>query len=235
MNLYLSNQVLIKLDQLKLLIAVSQSAFPCFWPSCHIIPNTCWVPTKSVLTLVIIAAQRRKWCEVFRRCCWVLGLRDPRSIACEVWSLHFQDKLYNSDNLYSLLILFSWYYCWFFTDEVTICMELDPAIHIVMHSVLSLKTGCDSHPLGSHPESSGRPCNAGWCSDPRSAGADRCFIGYQPSSERGAPARADRYFIGRHSSFWKRRSPRADHRFSHCHRSSFRSRSLLHQLSLPPL
>jgi hypothetical protein len=28
MNLYLSKQVLIKLDQLKLLIAVSQSAFP---------------------------------------------------------------------------------------------------------------------------------------------------------------------------------------------------------------
>jgi hypothetical protein len=41
MNLYLSNQVLIKFDQLKLLIAVSQSAFPLFWPSCHIIPNTC--------------------------------------------------------------------------------------------------------------------------------------------------------------------------------------------------
>jgi hypothetical protein len=32
-NLYLSNQVLIKLDQLKLLIAVSQSAFSYFWPS----------------------------------------------------------------------------------------------------------------------------------------------------------------------------------------------------------
>jgi hypothetical protein len=41
MNLYLSNQVLIKFDQLKLLIAVSQSVFPCFWPSCHIISNTC--------------------------------------------------------------------------------------------------------------------------------------------------------------------------------------------------
>jgi hypothetical protein len=41
MNLYLSNQVLIKLDQLKLLIAVSQLAFPCFWPLCHIIHNTC--------------------------------------------------------------------------------------------------------------------------------------------------------------------------------------------------
>ena len=23
----------------------------------------------------------------------------PQSIACEVWSLHFQDKLYNSDSL----------------------------------------------------------------------------------------------------------------------------------------
>jgi hypothetical protein len=38
--LYLSNQVLIKFDQLKLFIAVSQSAFSCFWPSYHIIPNT---------------------------------------------------------------------------------------------------------------------------------------------------------------------------------------------------
>jgi hypothetical protein len=41
MNLYLSNQVLIKFDQLKLLIAVSQLAFSYFCPSCHIIPNTC--------------------------------------------------------------------------------------------------------------------------------------------------------------------------------------------------
>jgi hypothetical protein len=41
MNLYLSNQMLIKFDQLKFLIVVSQSAFPCFWPSYRIIPNTC--------------------------------------------------------------------------------------------------------------------------------------------------------------------------------------------------
>jgi hypothetical protein len=40
MNLYLSNKVLIKLDQLELLIGVSRSAFPYFWPLCHIIPNT---------------------------------------------------------------------------------------------------------------------------------------------------------------------------------------------------
>jgi hypothetical protein len=107
MNLYLSNQVLIKFDQLKLLIAVSQLAFSYFCPSCHIIPNTCWVPTISVLTLVIIAAQRRKWCKVFWKWCWVLDLRNSRSIACEIWSLRFQDKLYNSHSLYSLLIIFS--------------------------------------------------------------------------------------------------------------------------------
>jgi hypothetical protein len=33
--------------------------------------------------------------------------------------------------------------------EVTICMELDPGIHIVMHSVWSLKTGCDTDTHGS--------------------------------------------------------------------------------------
>jgi hypothetical protein len=41
MNLYHSNQMLVKLDQLKLFIAVIQSVFPCFWHSYHIIPNTC--------------------------------------------------------------------------------------------------------------------------------------------------------------------------------------------------
>jgi hypothetical protein len=41
MNLYLSNHVLIKLDQQKLFIAVSQSVIPYFWPPYYIIPNTC--------------------------------------------------------------------------------------------------------------------------------------------------------------------------------------------------
>jgi hypothetical protein len=41
MNLYLSNQVLIKYDQLKLLTVVSWSTFPYFWHLYHIIPNTC--------------------------------------------------------------------------------------------------------------------------------------------------------------------------------------------------
>ena len=33
-------------------------------------------------------------------------MRNLQSIACEVWSLRFQDKLYNSDNLLFVVILF---------------------------------------------------------------------------------------------------------------------------------
>ena len=55
------------------------------------------------------------------------------------WSHHFQDKLYNSYNL--LIIAFTWYCYWLFTYNVSICMKLDPGIHIAMHSVLSLKPG----------------------------------------------------------------------------------------------
>ena len=33
-------------------------------------------------------------------------MRNPHSIACEVWSLRFQDKLYNSDSLLFVLIFF---------------------------------------------------------------------------------------------------------------------------------
>ena len=100
---------------------------------------SCWVPTISVLTLAYCCSEGESCGEVFLRCCWVLGVRNPRSIACEVWSLRFQDKLYNSDNL--LIIAFMWYYYKLFTYDVSICMKLDPGIHIAMHSVLSLKPG----------------------------------------------------------------------------------------------
>ena len=60
----------------------------------------------------LLLLRRESWCEVFRRWCWVLGVRSPKSIACEVWSLHFQNKLYNSDSL--LIVLFS-----FLHDTVT--------------------------------------------------------------------------------------------------------------------
>jgi hypothetical protein len=37
----------------------------------------------------------------------VLGVRNPQSTACEVWSLRFQDLSVNSDNLpFSYVILF---------------------------------------------------------------------------------------------------------------------------------
>jgi hypothetical protein len=91
--------------------------------------------------LLYLLLRRESRCEVCWRWCWVQGLRNPRSIACEVGSHRFQDKLYNFENLFSLLVLFSWYCYWLFTNEVTICMKLDPGIHIVMHSVLSLKPG----------------------------------------------------------------------------------------------
>ena len=90
---------------------------------------------------LLTAAQKEKVYEVCWRCCWVLGVRNPQSIACEVWSLHFQDKLYNSDSLLVVLILFFMICYWLFTYNVTICMKFDHDIHIVMHSVLSLKSG----------------------------------------------------------------------------------------------
>ena len=66
----------------------------------------CWVPTISVLTLTYCCSEGESCGEVFWRCCWVLGVRNPQSIACEVWSLRFQDKLYNSDSLLFVLVLF---------------------------------------------------------------------------------------------------------------------------------
>ena len=61
----------------------------------------------------LLLLSRESWCEVFWRWCWVLGVRSPQSIAYEVWSLRFQDKLYNSDSLIVVVILFSWYNYWF--------------------------------------------------------------------------------------------------------------------------
>ena len=44
-------------------------------------------------------------------------------------------------SLFFILILFLLF------TYVTICMKLDPGIHIVMHLVCLLKTGCDTHSL----------------------------------------------------------------------------------------
>ena len=52
----------------------------------------------------LLLLRRESWSNW--RWCWVLGVRNPQSIACEVWSLRFQDKLYNSGNLLIVVILF---------------------------------------------------------------------------------------------------------------------------------
>jgi hypothetical protein len=79
----------------------------------------------------------------------VLGVRNPESIACEVWSLCFPGFCCKSliiSFLYVILFLL-------FTDDVTICMELDPGIHIG-NTWFVLKTGCDIHQGGSSLDSS---------------------------------------------------------------------------------
>jgi hypothetical protein len=56
----------------------------------------------------------------------VLGVRNPQSIACEVWSLSFPGFRCNS-------LIISLYLCDIVSVihyDVTICMKLDPGIHI---------------------------------------------------------------------------------------------------------
>jgi hypothetical protein len=56
----------------------------------------------------------------------VLGVLNPQSIDCEVWSLCFPGFCYKYliiSFLYVILVLF-------FTNDVTICMELDPDVHM---------------------------------------------------------------------------------------------------------
>ena len=50
----------------------------------------CWVPTISVLTLAYCCSEGESCGEVYLRCCWVLGVRNPQSIACEVEAFIFR-------------------------------------------------------------------------------------------------------------------------------------------------
>ena len=92
----------------------------------------------------LLLLRRESCCEEFWRWCWVLGVRNPQSIACEVWSLHFQDKLYNFDNL--LIVVFTWYYYWLFTYNVYIYIYIYKtwSWHTYSYAFgFVLKTGCD--------------------------------------------------------------------------------------------
>jgi hypothetical protein len=76
--------------------------------------------------LSLLTATQRKKKKVYEVQKMVLGVRNPQSIACEVWSLFFSGFYCKSliiSFLYVILFLL-------FTNDVIICMELDPGIHI---------------------------------------------------------------------------------------------------------
>jgi hypothetical protein len=73
----------------------------------------------------------------------MLGVRSPQSIACGVGASISKIKLYNSDRIVSVVyVLYGYYYCYSLLS--TICMKLDPSIHIGMHLVCFSKTRCDN-------------------------------------------------------------------------------------------
>jgi hypothetical protein len=73
----------------------------------------------------------------------MLGVRRPQSIACGVGASVFRIELYNSDRIVSLF-MFLYRYCYCYSLMATICMKLDPGMHIGMHLVCFSKTGCDT-------------------------------------------------------------------------------------------
>jgi hypothetical protein len=71
----------------------------------------------------------------------MLGVRSPQSIACGVGSSVSMIELYNSDRIVSFVyVLYGYCYCYSLLS--TICMKLDPGIHIIMHLVCFSKTRC---------------------------------------------------------------------------------------------
>jgi hypothetical protein len=84
----------------------------------------------------------------------MLGVRSPQSIACGVGTSVSRIELYNSDRIVSLF-MFLYEYCYCYSLMSTICMKLDPGMHIGMHLVCFSKTGCDKYPTSCMLRSSG--------------------------------------------------------------------------------
>jgi hypothetical protein len=72
----------------------------------------------------------------------MLGVRSPQSIACGVGASVSRIELYNSDRIVSLF-MFLYGYCYCYSLMSTICMKLDPGMHVGMHLVCFSKTRCD--------------------------------------------------------------------------------------------
>jgi hypothetical protein len=85
---------------------------------------------------------RSKRCEAVEDGVYARRMQ-PQSIACGVGTSVSRIELYNSNRIVSLfMFLYGYYYCYSLMS--TICMKLDPGMHIGMHLVCFSKTGCDS-------------------------------------------------------------------------------------------
>jgi hypothetical protein len=72
----------------------------------------------------------------------MLGVRNTQSITCGVGASVSRIELYNSDRIVSLFMLFYVIlYCYSLMS--TICMKLDPSMHINMQLFWFSKTSCD--------------------------------------------------------------------------------------------
>jgi hypothetical protein len=72
----------------------------------------------------------------------MLGVRSPQSITCGVGASVSRIELYNSDRFVSFVYVF-YVILLLYSLMSTICMKLDPGIHIGMHLVCFSKTRCD--------------------------------------------------------------------------------------------
>jgi hypothetical protein len=77
------------------------------------------------------------------RCWWVLGVRNPQSTACDVGAFVSRIKRKSL-----IIFLFLTWYCFSIHLYVTICMKLDPGMHIGMHLVFFEKSGVKGEGIG---------------------------------------------------------------------------------------
>jgi hypothetical protein len=95
-------------------------------------PHTCWV--RQVLTIAINNVAQKE--EASMKMLLVLGVRNPQSTVCEVGAFVFRIK-----HKSLIIFLFLTWYCFCIHLYVTICMKLDPSMHIGLHLVFFGKTG----------------------------------------------------------------------------------------------
>jgi hypothetical protein len=92
-----------------------------------------------VYSSLFAAAQKKKGVKLLKMVL-MLGVHSPQSIACGVGASVSTIELYNSDRIVSLF-MFLYGYCYCYSLLSTICMKLDPGIHIGMHLVCFSKPG----------------------------------------------------------------------------------------------